>query len=77
MLKDIADDIQIIHGINTQVATATDEQSVVVEDINRNIHAISDNSDNNLRSAKQMVATSKTMAELAEQLDDEVSKFKL
>ena len=74
MLKDIADDIQIIHGINTQVATATDEQSVVVEDINRNIHAISDN---NLRSAKQMVATSKTMAELAEQLDDEVSKFKL
>ena len=77
MLKDIADDIQVIHGINTQVATATDEQSVVVEDINRNIHAISDNSDNNLRSAKQMVATSKTMAELAEQLDDEVSKFKL
>lgn len=77
MLKDIADDIKIIHGINTQVATATDEQSVVVEDINRNIHAISDNSDNNLRSAKQMVATSKTMAELAEQLDDEVSKFKL
>ena len=77
MLKDIADDIQIIHGINTQVATATDEQSVVVEDINRNIHAISDNSDNNLRSAKQMVATSKTMTELAEQLDDEVSKFKL
>ncbi len=77
MLKEIADDIQLIHGINTQVATATDEQSVVVEDINRNIHDISDNSDNNLRSAKQMVATSKTMAELAKQLDDEVSKFKL
>lgn len=77
MLKEIADDIQLIHGINTQVATATDEQSVVVEDINRNIHDISDNSDNNLRSAKQMVTTSKTMAELAKQLDDEVSKFKL
>jgi len=33
--------------LNTQVATATEEQSVVINEINSHVHSISDSSENN------------------------------
>ncbi|WP_425438998.1 methyl-accepting chemotaxis protein [Pseudomonas jinjuensis] len=38
----IADQVELISDINHQVATATEEQSAVTEDINRNVQGIAD-----------------------------------
>lgn len=77
VLKNIAVGIQQINDVNTQVATATEEQTVVVEDINQNIHLISSNSDENLQASQQLVAVSYQLDQLASELSEQVGRFKL
>lgn len=76
-LSTIAGRIDEINDINTQVATATEQQSQVVEDISRNISEISVNSEDNLKTATMLVGVSKKLDQLARDLDKQVSGFKL
>lgn len=76
-LSTIVERIDEINDINTQVATATEQQSQVVEDISRNISDISVNSEDNLKTATMLVEVSKKLDQLAHDLDGQVSGFKL
>jgi methyl-accepting chemotaxis protein len=69
-----------IHGMNDknmQIASATEEQAAVAEDINRKIVNISDIATQTSSGAEQTAATSHQLAKLAEQLQDQVSRFTL
>jgi len=59
------------------VATATEEQATVVEDISRNINDISASSEETLNATKILVSVSDKLDELAQELSSEVSRFKL
>ena len=77
LLTSIASGIQHINDVNMQVATATEEQTQVIEDINQNIQQISTNSDDNLYAARQMVAVSDQLDSLAAELNEQVNRFTL
>ena len=77
LLTSIASGIQHINDVNMQVATATEEQTQVIEDINQNIQQISTNSDDNLHAARQMVAVSDQLDSLAAELNEQVNRFTL
>lgn len=77
VLQTIAASIDEINAINTQVATATEEQTVVVENINHNLGDISSNSENNLMTATQLVEVSNELDKLASELAAQVNRFKL
>jgi methyl-accepting chemotaxis protein len=69
-----------IHGMNDknmQIASATEEQAAVAEDINRKIVSISDIATQTSSGAEQTAATSHQLAKLAEQLQDLVNRFQL
>jgi len=77
LLTSVASGIQHINDVNMQVATATEEQTQVIEDINQNIQQISTNSDDNLHAARQMVAVSDQLDSLAAELNEQVNRFTL
>ena len=77
LLTSIASGIEHINDVNMQVATATEEQTQVIEDINQNIQQISTNSDDNLHAARQMVAVSDQLDSLAAELNEQVNRFTL
>ncbi|RDV26741.1 methyl-accepting chemotaxis protein [Alteromonas aestuariivivens] len=76
-LHSIDSDINKIDEVNTLVATATEQQAIVVENINRNIHDISQNSEDNLNTASQLVDVSRRLDQLAQDLASQVGRFKL
>ncbi|MEC8206941.1 MAG: methyl-accepting chemotaxis protein, partial [Pseudomonadota bacterium] len=75
--QDIAEEISHINDVNTQVATATEEQTTVVEDLSRNINDISASSEETLNATQLLVNVSDRLDELAHELSTEVSRFKL
>ncbi|MEW9797302.1 methyl-accepting chemotaxis protein [Alteromonas sp. CYL-A6] len=77
LLNDIATEIAGINDINTQVATATEQQSIVIEDVSRNINEISGSSEDNLAAMKSLVAVSEKLDALATELLVQVNRFRL
>jgi methyl-accepting chemotaxis protein len=63
--------------MNTLIATASEEQSAVSEEVNRNITNISEVSGKTEDSANQLTLTSNNMDQQAEQLNAIVTKFVL
>ncbi|MGF1705750.1 methyl-accepting chemotaxis protein [Enterovibrio baiacu] len=76
-LAQINDQIVLISDINTQVATATEEQSTVVADINRNIEDINETTQNTADTAEHMARASAELRELSNALDTLVRRFTL
>ena len=66
-----------INDMNTQIATASEEQSAVAEDINRNIVNISLTGDEVLAGAQQTAISSEELAKLAVILQSLMSRFKV
>jgi methyl-accepting chemotaxis protein len=77
LLSEITSDIQDISDVNTLVATATEEQSVVVSDINQNVTQINAGTEQNLGISKELVTVSDHLTELSDSLSELVGKFKL
>ncbi len=77
LLQEIAEEISHINDVNTHVATATEEQATVVEDISRNINDISTSSEETLNATQVLVSVSDRLDKLANELETEVSRFKL
>ncbi|QBL09692.1 HAMP domain-containing protein [Rheinheimera sp. D18] len=69
--------INSINDKNMQIASAAEQQSTVAEDINRKILSISDVAAQTSAGATQMASTSHELADLAEQLQMLVNRFKL
>ena len=66
-----------INDMNTQIATAVEEQSAVSEEVNRGMVAISQVSEQSSDGGRQIAAASNQISSLAGQLHALVSQFKV
>lgn len=76
-LVGISDRIGLISDMNIQVAAATEEQSTVVEDINRNVTEINEITQRTASTAQAAAQASLSLNQLAHRLDTLVAKFKV
>ncbi len=76
-LASIAGAVATINDMNTQVASAAEEQSAVTEEIHRNVVAISQVSTETADGARQSATASQQLARLAAELQELVSQFKM
>ncbi|AZG71570.1 methyl-accepting chemotaxis protein [Shewanella livingstonensis] len=76
-LSGISERIALISDMNIQVAAATEEQSTVVEDINRNVTEINDITQRTADTAHAAAHASKSLNQLATRLDTLVARFKV
>ena len=75
-LAAIAESIQHINDMNTQIASASVEQSTVAEDINQNVTIISQVAANSSANAERTQAASDKLAQMATDLHAMVSHFR-
>lgn len=76
-LNSIVSAIAVINDMNTQIASASEEQSAVAEEINRNINNISQISEQTSDATQQTSTSSAELAGLADELQGLVSTFKV
>lgn len=76
-LEAITSAVSLIKDMNTQIATAAEEQSAVAEEINRNVVNISDIVDRTAEGAGQTSVASEQLARLAGELQQLVNQFKV
>lgn len=76
-LKEIVEDIAIINEMSTQIATASEEQSAVAEEINRSIITVSDHTASTVDATKDIALAGSELKALAVDLKAHVSKFKV
>ena len=76
-LEQISIAVQTIHDMNTQIATAVEEQSTVTEDISRNLAEIQQVGDETAAGATQTASASRELTELAAGLQQLVMGFTL
>ncbi|MCW8827182.1 MAG: methyl-accepting chemotaxis protein [Gammaproteobacteria bacterium] len=76
-LNDITNAVTQINDMNTQIASAAEEQSSVAEEINRNIITITQVADETAVGAVQTSNASTEVARLSEELQELVSRFKV
>ena len=67
----------MVRQVAHQIASAVEEQTAVAEEINRSVSNISDIADQTAGGADQTATASETLAQLAVQLQNVVSKFKI
>lgn len=75
-LDEIAGAVDTIHGMNTQIATASEQQSAVAEQINQNVVSIRDVTDQTAAVANQSQSRSENLILLAAELDALIQRFK-
>lgn len=66
-----------INGMNTQIATAAEEQSMVAEEISRNISHITEASQKAAQGANQTGSASRELVAMANRLQERVEQFRL
>jgi methyl-accepting chemotaxis protein len=76
-LNDIVEQVNRITALNTQMATAAEEQSYVAEEINRNIIEISQLADSTAEDASRTINVSESLVRLANRLEALVMNFRL
>jgi methyl-accepting chemotaxis protein len=76
-LEAIARSIALIDDTAQQIATATEEQTMVAKEINESIHNISTVADENAENIKQCTQASESLAYLAVQLKGLVAQFRV
>ncbi len=75
-LNEITDSVATITSMNIQIATASEEQSAVAEEINQNVVNISHVAESNAEASNQLSSSSQDLAQLASELQGLVSQFK-
>ncbi len=73
----IASEVNTISDMNTQIATAAEEQTAVAEEINQNVTNITQIADNSAEGARHTAQISEELVALASQLEEMVNRFKL
>lgn len=76
VLKSIQMSVSDINGMNLQIATAAEEQTMVADEIHRNITGINEVTDSTERSVTEFGQNSRELAEFAAQLKAKISYFK-
>ncbi|QUM76727.1 HAMP domain-containing protein [Moritella sp. 24] len=77
VLEKISLQVMAILDMNTQVATATEEQSCVANEININMDLVNNSVQEGLVASQALETSSKTLEELAQTLDLHVGSFKI
>ncbi|WP_371923581.1 methyl-accepting chemotaxis protein [Pseudomonas sp. OIL-1] len=73
----IADGIDSISDMNVQVATATEEQSAVTDDVTKHVQGIADLARATLTEVQACRDDCQTLGKLAQDLGDQMGRFKL
>lgn len=76
-LTTIVDSVSEIDEMSSQIATATEEQSTVTEDMNRNLVRISDMAMQNALGANQTSQAGQELARMAAELQELVGQFRV
>lgn len=76
-LDEIVKNIQHIADLNTQMATATEEQSVVINEINTHVVSISNSTDQSAKASANIESSCDSLKSMALSLDGLVNRFKL
>lgn len=76
-LDKIVQSVATISDMNTQIASAAEEQSAVAQEIDRSIVQISQLAEQATGSADQVATASQALAQLGEGLQDQVKQFKV
>jgi len=76
-LAEISGAVATINAMNTQIASAAEEQSAVAEEVNRNVVNISQGSAKNAQSSEQTAFASQSLARLATDLQGLVARFRV
>ena len=76
-LKVITQAVESITEMNIQIASASEEQSSVNEEINRSLVAIKDSASETNAGAEQITQSSHELAQLAQQLQSLVGRFRI
>lgn len=66
-----------INDLNTSVASATEEQTQVIDEINRSITQINDLANESAERSSGIDGISKSLADYARQLSDQAGRFKV
>ncbi len=69
--------IGTISDMNAQIATASEQQTAVTEEISRSITSIADSAEETDQGTRETAQTSQQLHELAEQLRTQVARFKV
>lgn len=77
MFENIKDSTNLISDMVTQIATATEQQGNVSEDINSNLVNVSDQNRESLDVSEQVHQASMALNDLSEQLSENVIQFKV
>ncbi|MEW8119097.1 MAG: hypothetical protein AB2792_18205 [Candidatus Thiodiazotropha sp.] len=76
-MQAISESISTIRDMNTQITTASEQQSAVADEINQSIVRIAQVSDESATGTEQLDRTSIELAGLANQLQENISHFKV
>ncbi|MCL1058999.1 methyl-accepting chemotaxis protein [Shewanella gelidimarina] len=76
-LQQIIVSIEQINSLNAQIATASEQQSSVTEEINKNIINISDISDQTAAGAEQSNVATRELAILAESMQQQIAQYRV
>lgn len=76
-LNDIANAISTINDMNTQIASAAEEQTAVTEDINRSLTRIVEIAEETALGTDETQRASSSLAELGESMRSQMSHFKV
>lgn len=76
-MEKISTQVLAILDINTQVATATEQQSAVANEINMNMDTVNNSVKNGLSASEKLEQSSQQLADLSQALDRYVGSFKI
>lgn len=76
-MQKIKEQIGVLNSMNTSVATATEEQGQVIQDISRNIVSIKDSADSTSDAAAKASKQSQEVQQTAKLLNENISFYKL
>jgi len=69
--------ISHINDMNTQIASAAEEQSAVAEEVNRNVIVINEVAEQNAESVNQITASSEELSRMAVSLQEMIARFRV
>jgi methyl-accepting chemotaxis protein len=75
-LQQIVQNVEMLRDLNTQIATAAEEQATVAEQMSRSTRELGDSAENILGQVEQTLGFSVTMRRSASQLLENTLQFK-